>query len=147
MNTSVFTYWPSCWALAIYVLRTLIDLVVLRHSFSPQMFSDKIKTFGTDLYWIGVIIWGTILIKKDPNLQLFNYFDPNPHMRLLLVVLLIIGAIIITVLKRIEESITAANAIGIQKWTRNFGVCILVGIMIVLGVLNFSTVFFMMGLS
>ena len=145
MGITIYSLCPSIWALGMYGLKTLLDLLILRQGISSKMFLDKIKVLGTDLYWIGVMTWGAILIQNNANLQIGD--DTHPQPKLLIVLLLAITAIVITSLERFEEKISAKNAIGIQKMGQTLIVCILVGIMILIGLSNFSMVFYIVGLS
>ncbi|MEA2097604.1 MAG: hypothetical protein U9P70_00810 [Patescibacteria group bacterium] len=106
----------------------------------------KIKGLGTDLFWIGVMAWGAILI-QDNNIQLDQFFGTRPHTRLIALLSLTIVAIIITLIKRVEEGISKNKGTGIMRMGQNLLVCILVLFMITIGLSNFSLVFFLMGLS
>ena len=127
-------------------LRIILDLSVFRQGFSSHIIKMKIKGLGTDLFWIGVMAWGAILI-QDNNIQLDKFFGTSPHTRLLAVLSLSIVAIIITLIKRVEEGISANNATGLMRMGQDLLVCILVLFMITIGLSNFSMVFFLMGLS
>lgn len=146
MNETIYSYWPSLWAFGIFGLKTILDLSVFRQGFSSDITKIKLKGLGTDLFWIGVMAWGAILI-QDNNIQLVKFFGTSSHIRLLAVLALSIVAIIITLIKRVEEGISANNATGIMRMGQNLLVCILVFFMIMISLSNFSVVFFLMGLS
>ena len=124
----------------------MLDLFVFREGFRSEIIRQKIKGLGTDLFWIGVMAWGAILI-QDNNIQLVKFFGTRPHNRLIAVLALSIAAVIITSIKRVEEGISANNATGIMRMGQNLLVCILVLFMIMIGLFNFSLVFFLMGPS
>lgn len=124
----------------------MLDLFVFREGFRSEIIRQKIKALGTDLFWIGVMAWGAILI-QDNNIQLVKFFGTSSHIRLLAVLILLIVAIIITLIKRVEEVISKNKGTGIMRVGQNLLVCILIFFMIMIGLSNFSVVFFLMGLS
>lgn len=124
----------------------MLDLFVFREGFRSEIIRQKIKGLGTDLFWIGVMAWGAILI-QDNNIQLVKFFGTSPHIRLLAILTLLIAAIIITLIKRVEEVISKNKGTGIMRMWQNLLVCILILFMITIGLSNFSVVFFLMGLS
>lgn len=124
----------------------MLDLFLLREGFRSEIIRQKIKDLGTDLFWIGVMAWGVILI-QDNNIQLVKFFGTSLHIRVLAVFILVIVAIIITLIKRVQEVITKNKGTGIMRMRQNLLVCILIFFMIMIGLSNFSVVFFLMGLS
>jgi hypothetical protein len=121
-------------------------LFVFRSGFDTTIIAEKSKNLGVDLYWIGIMIWGGIIISENKHVRFVEIFKNNPQPRILIIIALIIGAILITVLKRTEEK-SAKETPGIFKIWQNLWISTLLLIMICLGVANFSLAFYMMGLS
>jgi uncharacterized protein YacL len=129
----------------IYGLKVALDLWVYRKGFNKKIITDKIRTLGSDLFWIGVMASGAIII-KDSSQHLETFFSTYPICRLL-VPAFVIAAIVITVLKRVEEGISANNPTGIMRIRQGLLVCILVFLMILIGLSNFALVFWLISLS
>lgn len=75
---SIYNYWPIIWAFIIYILRTCIDLFVFRSGFDTTIIAEKSKNLGVDLYWIGIMIWGGIIISENKHVRFVEIFKNNP---------------------------------------------------------------------
>ena len=140
MSIFLENYMIIIWAIFIFALKTFLDLLVLRYGLFSKLARDKIKASGQELFWIGTMAWGGILIQND-NVQLTKQFGSSPHVRIFILISLIMACIVITALKRIEEGISANSVEGIRSKRDTLLVCFLVIIMLTIGLSNFSMVF------
>jgi len=130
------------YAIFIYFIKISLDVFILNQSISRHKVASTVKSIGTDLYWMGVMIWGPILISKRLSCPFVKYLTEYPHLKIFVLLALFVGAIIITILKRAEENLSSRNVTGVQRFGRSFFSCVLVGLMLLLGASNFLVVFY-----
>ena len=62
-------YWGPIWAMIVYLTRITNDLLIGTEGVSKAMILEKIHRAGNDFFWIGVILWGMLLVRTDPHLN------------------------------------------------------------------------------
>lgn len=119
VNSSwVLTHWNPIWGIIVYLVRGLYDLFIGRSNISRELQIQKLKSIGPDLYWISVVVWGILLVKKDSKNIYVSFVGEDIHFRLLTLVFVIILGFILCFLKAKAENrntIEASSTGGVSS--------------------------------